>query len=131
MAVPAYAIPDYRYQPPRRLRLMDGVQAPHRPAAAVFWRRRIAVLILVSLCLIGAVTVARWLDGGPLATDGSAGVTVDPSQASYVVQPGDTYWDIARGLQPDGDIRPLVDRLQASRGAAPLQAGELVNLPAR
>jgi LysM repeat protein len=42
----------------------------------------------------------------------------------YVVQPGDTYWTIARRLQPTGDVRVLVDRLSGDHGGAPLQPGE-------
>ncbi len=38
----------------------------------------------------------------------------------YVVRPGDTLWAIASRVQPGGDPRPLVDRLQAQlHGAAP------------
>jgi hypothetical protein len=45
-----------------------------------------------------------------------------------VVQPGDTYWTIARSLQPGGDVRALVDKLSAEHGGAPLQPGEQLAL---
>lgn len=43
-----------------------------------------------------------------------------------VVQQGDTLTSIARDLQPSGDIGPLVDRLAALHGPAPLLAGERI-----
>jgi hypothetical protein len=42
----------------------------------------------------------------------------------YVVHPGDTYWTIARRLQPTGDVRVVVDRLSDEHGGAALQPGE-------
>jgi hypothetical protein len=41
-----------------------------------------------------------------------------------VVQPGDTLWSIARRLQPEGDVRPLVDALADRNGGAGVQAGQ-------
>jgi hypothetical protein len=46
----------------------------------------------------------------------------------HVVQPGDTLWSLARLLQPDGDVRPLVARLQAEHGPGPLVPGERLRL---
>jgi LysM repeat protein len=48
----------------------------------------------------------------------------------HIVQPGDTLWSIARRLQPEGDLRPLVDRLAMAHGGAALQVGERIGLPA-
>ncbi|HWC11485.1 MAG TPA: LysM domain-containing protein, partial [Acidimicrobiales bacterium] len=49
-----------------------------------------------------------------------------PGQGATVVEvaPGDTLWTIARRLQPDGDPRPLVDRLAAANGGAVIRAGD-------
>ncbi len=52
-----------------------------------------------------------------------------PGAASYVVQPGDTLWSIARSLQPDGDVRPLVRGLSAANGGAVLAVGQVLVLP--
>ena len=49
--------------------------------------------------------------------------------AVHVVAPGDTFWSMARRLQPEGDLRPLVDRLVAQHGGAALQPGERLRLP--
>jgi len=68
----------------------------------------------------------------PLADRTSAAVrlvTTPVRRATYVVQPGDTLWTIARSLQPEGDIRPLVDDLAATRHGRPLQPGERIELP--
>jgi hypothetical protein len=48
-----------------------------------------------------------------------------------IVQPGDTLWSIARRVQPTGDLRPLVDKLDAQRHGRALQVGETIVLPAR
>jgi hypothetical protein len=46
-----------------------------------------------------------------------------------VVQPGDTFWSIARRIQPGGDPRPLVDWLVQRHGGAHLQVGERIAVP--
>jgi hypothetical protein len=46
-----------------------------------------------------------------------------------VVQPGDTFWTIARRLDPKGDVRPLVDRLVSAHGGSALYVGERIALP--
>ena len=40
-----------------------------------------------------------------------------PAGRPVVVRPGDTFWTIARRVQPTGDVRPLVDRLVAGHGS--------------
>lgn len=58
--------------------------------------------------------------------------TAAASQGAVVfrtVQPGDTAWSIARSVQPEGDVRPLVDRILSSRGDRPLQVGEEIAVP--
>jgi LysM repeat protein len=48
---------------------------------------------------------------------------------TYVVQPGDTLWAIARRLQPTGDLRPLVARLSRANGGTVVVPGQRVVLP--
>jgi len=48
---------------------------------------------------------------------------------SRTVQPGDTIWSIARRVQPQGDVRPVVDRILSTRGGRPLQVGEEITVP--
>ena len=60
----------------------------------------------------------------PAATPSAAA----PAGAVHVVAPGDTIWSVARRLQPEGDVRPLVDRLVAAHGSALLQPGDRIAL---
>lgn len=103
-----------------------------------------AFAVLAAAVLVAAASAQGWLGGGSL----SAPQPVPPGQdhavaeserldgrrlqpvarLSHVVQPGDTLWSIARDFVPEGDIRPLVDRLAAARGNTPLQPGEAVVL---
>ncbi|HXF56514.1 MAG TPA: LysM domain-containing protein [Actinomycetota bacterium] len=51
---------------------------------------------------------------------------------TYVVRPGDTLWELARALcGPEGDPRPLVDRLIAANGVEGglIRPGEELRLP--
>ncbi|HEX4979974.1 MAG TPA: LysM peptidoglycan-binding domain-containing protein [Acidimicrobiales bacterium] len=116
--------------------------------AAVYRRRRLAVLLALALVAIlfdvaGRAVLAA-LDGGPLtAVEGTPSVgvaeraeTVDldvqpVASSSFVVRSGDTLWDIARRIQPTGDVRPLVDALAAARRGRPLQPGERIDVPRR
>ncbi|HET7489066.1 MAG TPA: LysM domain-containing protein [Acidimicrobiales bacterium] len=105
-----------------------------RPSAAVFRRRRAAVCLVVAV-LLGVLVAVGMPGEAPLSLSGRAPAAAEPAGAlpiaarSYVVQPGDTLWSIARSLQPHGDVRPLVQRLAADRGGAPLRAGERLVLP--
>ncbi|HUR77202.1 MAG TPA: LysM domain-containing protein [Acidimicrobiales bacterium] len=118
------------------------VALPYRPSPAVYRRRRVAAL----LCAM-AVAVCAWqglqqltdLSGdGPLIVAGqpdrNAAAELDTelvNSARVIVQPGDTLWTIARRVQANGDLRPLVASLDAKRGGRPLQVGETIILPAR
>jgi hypothetical protein len=125
---------------------------PASPPEGVFWRRRvlavagIALGIWLTAAAVGGLSTAlRGLESRPLAAPGLAGAgqatglvaapvagpVVAPLRAGqvYVVQPGETLWDIARRLQPSGDVRPLVDRLAKAAGRAPLQIGQRLVLP--
>lgn len=99
-------------------------------------RRRHPVAGLLFVILL----VAAWLlAAGVLGGSGSkSGSPPGPGQAtdlvpvaatSYVVQPGDTLWSVARYLQPSGDLRPLVDRLARRTAGGPLRAGQRLLLP--
>jgi Tfp pilus assembly protein FimV len=108
-------------------------------AASVYRRRRLVVLLLVVLAVASIVGMARaaagLLGGGPLtaAEDGRVAVVELDAQpvarATYVVRSGDTLWSIARRIQPDGDVRPLVDALAATRDGRALQPGERIVVP--
>jgi len=120
----------------RRDRLtVVGAPVARAPMVTVYRRRR-AVALLLAVTVVSALVLAV---GGLFASFGPAPVS-PPAQgggsagagagAVYVVQPGDTFWAIARRLDPGGDPRPLVARLVAAHGGAALQAGERLSLPA-
>jgi hypothetical protein len=97
------------------------------PAPVVRRRRAVAVLVLVAVIVLASLAIGRVaavLGGAPASVPGHR---VGPF--SYVVQPGDTLWAIARRLQPEGDVRPLVGALSDSNGGAELQVGQRLTIP--
>jgi Tfp pilus assembly protein FimV len=100
-----------------------------RAAVLVYRRRRAAALVVLTAAVAAVVLALQSL------LVGLEGRPVTPSErpetpaAVYVVQPGDTFWDIARRLHPGDDPRPLVTRMVAAHGSAALVAGERLPLP--
>ena len=62
------------------------------------------------------------LAGSLLAQSSQGAAAGEPRRApaaagTYVVQPGDTLWELARGIVgPEGDPRPAVDRIREANG---------------
>jgi LysM repeat protein len=79
-------------------------------------------VLATALILANAVLAGSAGGGTPTSAAGTA-------PAVHVVQPGDTLWSIARGLDPAADVRLTVDRLVALNGGAPLQVGQRLVLP--
>ena len=100
-----------------RLRLVEGTGVPVRRPRPAYWRRRLAFLAITTTLVLGARSVGGESSPQPI------------SETSHIVQRGDTLWSIARELQPEGDVRPLVDRLSDVRQGRPLQVGERIPLP--
>ena len=113
-----------------RLRVIEGGRGCGRPSRAVYLRRRITAVAVLVVVLLAAFAAMARAGVGPLAAPAVA--TPAPISVAgadvYVVQPGDTWWSIARRLHPHGDVRPLVDRLAARNGGAALQVGQRVSL---
>ena len=123
MAAVAYPHPARRPQAPARRHLtVVPPPARRRSRSSIYWRRRVAVLVLLLLVVVAARAAVGALGGGPLAAPETPAAR--GGVAAYVVQPGDTYWTIARRVQPTGDVRALVDRLSSEHGGAPLQPGQ-------
>ncbi len=99
-----------------------------QPSAAV--RRWRAVLVLSAIAVYGTLLGAGSLAGAGQATEPPAPAEAVTLAPIHVVQPGDTLWSVARGLQPDGDVRPLVARLRAVSGGGPLVPGQRLRLDA-
>ncbi len=104
--------------------------APRRDLTLTYRRRRLVVLLLLvalAVALVLAVrSVTATLGGVPASAPG--GTITDPPARVVVVQPGDTVWTIAHTVQPDGDVRPLVDAIVASH-PGPLQPGDRLRVP--
>jgi hypothetical protein len=103
--------------------------------ATRYRRRRLAALVLATAVVVGSAGAVGYIqslvapDGGPVPID--AGPTRSDAAEpllgegeAYVVQPGDTYWSIAVAIAPDGDPRPVVDRLRQASGGKALEAGD-------
>ena len=99
-----------------------------RPVSPSTYRRRQALAAgAVAVASAVASVVLGSLGGGSLAAP-ERPLSLIAGQV-YEVQPGDTFWAIARTLDPTGDPRPLVDRLVAEHGGPVLVVGEHIRLP--
>jgi hypothetical protein len=80
------------------------------------------------VCLLASAIVGGGLAAGRIAAVlGGAPASAPehrPVLASYVVEPGDTLWSIARQLQPNGDVSGLVRSLARVNGGADLVVGQ-------
>jgi hypothetical protein len=124
---------------PREVAYPDGgpVSVVRRRPQTFFWRRAIAVSVLVGL---GAMA---WLATGRVVS--AAGAQAPQSQQCvsggaqgagscgqvYVAKPGDTIWSIAVAYSRGDDPRPLVANLESQIGGGVLQPGERLVLPGR
>src|SRR6478736_1661153 len=103
-----------------------GLGPAHLAAAAV----GIVLVVLLSIA-IGSGALAGL---APAPSTGSssapAAATAGAATATVEVQAGDTFWAIARRIQPTGDVRPLVDQLIDLNGTTILQPGERITVPA-
>jgi nucleoid-associated protein YgaU len=115
-------------------------QAIPSTSAARYVRRRLAVAAVAILCatagvLLASTTFADAGQGDPAGrvSSGSAssGSSTSGSGTVVIVQPGDTLWSLAREVQPDGDVRPLVAQLARTHGGSSVRAGDRIVLPGR
>lgn len=123
---PAGALRPIDFDPPTIGRAAAG---PSTRLPASTYRRRRAVAAGLVIGLVLAIWAALGMfGGGPLPAPERPNSELRP-QATYVVQRGDTFWSIARRLRPQGDPRPVVDRLVTAHGGATLHVGERIRLP--
>lgn len=87
-------------------------------------KRLLWIVILAALLLVAVPNLTR-------SAASPARPAPPPATAVYVVQPGDTLWAIAVRLQPAGDPRVLIARLEAMNHLqGELVAGQRIVLPA-
>lgn len=106
-----------------------------RQSAVVYRRRRLAVLLLAATVVVTAWFGVHQLTGvsggGPLTAAGQPVSKLNvrlASDVTMIVQPGDTLWTLARRAQPAGDVRPLVQSLEAQRHGRMLMVGEHITV---
>ena len=88
---------------------------------ATYWRRRLAVAVLV----IGLVLVMAQA-GAALGGSTLAAPERHPAAVSTLVRTGDSLWTVAARLVPRQDPRPVVDALAAARHGTVLVPGETI-----
>lgn len=133
VAVAVPAAPSHSSAPLRFVRVATG-PSTRLPASTYRRRRAVAAGLVAGLVLLLA-TALGMLGSGPRSAPERptpAGAPRGPAGASanYVVEPGDTFWSIARKLHPERDPRPLVDRMVAAHRGPTLYVGERIPLPA-
>jgi hypothetical protein len=120
--------------PPCRLVVVKTTPVTSPPLAALpaatYRRRRLMAATVLAAVLLAVFLAVHALVASP-GGSGPAAVTdaVDTSGVVHVVQPGETFWAIARSLRPNEDPRPLVAQLVAAHGSASLMVGERILLP--
>jgi LysM repeat protein len=79
----------------------------------------VAAVVAVAVALPGFLA---WVAGpdptAALAAVGGPSGSGAPASVRHQVQPGDSLWSIAARLQPEGDVRPMVDLLVAANGGS-------------
>ena len=74
----------------------------------VYRRRRLAFLSMVGLIVFLSVLMANEIIGRIHGIPGGSVVEASGNPVVYIVQPGDTLWEIADKFNPEGtDIRPV------------------------
>jgi Tfp pilus assembly protein FimV len=110
----------------------------------VYRRRRVVAALAALLVLLGMLAVVRVAMSALGGVSASAPELRPPSAAlspavhggqvlvpggTYVVQPGDTLWAIARALHPQGSLERTVFELEQLNGGPSIDVGQVVRLP--
>lgn len=116
---------------PALISIEGGRGATASRRRAVYLRRRLLAVVLLAVLgyagvQLGTATLHVLFEAEAPAGHASG---LQLSGGRYVVQPGDTMWDIARGLGSGDDVRAVVDRLVAMNGAATVRVGQEIRIP--
>ena len=100
----------------------------------MYRRRRLALAVIAVAALTLALALGRPDqvppgEANPWPSTGAASLPAE-LPGVYVVQPGDTLWDIARALAPGEDPRALVHELAEAAGGASLEPGRQIVIDA-
>lgn len=96
----------------------------------MYWRRRLAVGVLMVLVGAGLWTIATWVTNSSVGVDPVGADRPAPTaEELYVVQPGDTLWSIAADVNPAGDVRATVDALAELNDGSAISVGQRLVLP--
>jgi LysM repeat protein len=105
-------------QRPKQSRIVSSTPLrADRPSRPLTRRARLSAIVCTVVVMFGGYGVAN-------AASESAN-----AKHTYVVQPGDTLWQIARSVRPSGDIRPLVADLAKQHGGSDINVGDVITLP--
>jgi len=87
----------------------------------------IAAAIVVGALALGALGFGGGAAANSRLEPASTDSTVTDAIEIYIVQPGDTLWDIASSITPaGGDVRDTVDYLSSAAGGADLEIGQRI-----
>jgi hypothetical protein len=135
-----------RWQPrlvqlaPPEVPYSDGraASAVRRRPRTFFWRRAVAVLVIVGLGALAWSVTGTLVSAGAEAPQSQQclssgapgeGQTAGSCGQVYVARPGDTIWAIAVAYSRGSDPRPLVAKLESEIGGGELQPGERLTVP--
>lgn len=105
---------------------LAAVAAPVEPLVTPAMVAAMAAAVLVAALL--ALGIGAGTFSGLVPTPGTGSVAAADGTV-VVVEPGDSVWSIARSLQPEGDVRPLVHRIVQVNGSRLLQPGQEIVVP--
>ena len=99
------------------------------------YRRRRAVAAMIAAAVLALAVVAARPDRVPPGEANpwpSTGEVSIPAELPgvYIVQPGDTLWDIAVAIAPGADPRGLVHELADAAGGSTLEPGQQIVIDA-
>jgi len=93
----------------------------------IYRRRRLTFLSMVGLIVFLSVLMANEIIGRIHGVPGGPVVEAAGNPVVYVVQPGDSLWEIADKFNPEGtDVRHTVDKLAKITGGVQLQPGQRI-----
>ena len=98
--------------------------------AFVYRQRRLMVVLTAASFLFAGFSIAdAAVNRSSPNSAATTFVAKGRSAQIHLVRPGETLWQIARAIRPEGDVRRLVHDLAEANGGAALRAGQTISLP--